>query len=111
MKSLQQPPPTTRKETREQRGLELYRGAGIIHEGHGRYRVPGCSAGSYEVDLKVFTDEPETCSCPDRAPVCKHIFAATIHRAKSRVAARRAQTARTKARASRASLAGLAASL
>jgi hypothetical protein len=110
MKSLQQPPPTTRKETREQRGLELYRGAGIIHEGHGRYRVPGCSAGSYEVDLAVFDGE-QSCSCPDRAPVCKHIICATIFRAKSRVKARREQHQRAASRATRGNVAALAAAL
>jgi predicted nucleic acid-binding Zn finger protein len=64
--------------------------------------------------LAVFTDELETCSCPDyqrHKQPCKHVYAATVYRSKSREAARRAQAARTQARASRASLAPLAAAL
>jgi hypothetical protein len=101
------PPPT-----RELRGLKLYREHGdeIIHEGHGVYTVPGCSGGTYAVDLAVFDGE-QSCSCPDRAPVCKHIICATIYRAKARARSRREQAARTTARASRASLAPLAAAL
>jgi hypothetical protein len=107
-------PPAT---TREQRGLALYRsrGAGIIHEGRGVYSVPGRSGGSYTVNLSVFTDEPETCSCPDHARhpelTCKHLAAASIYRAKSRAKARREQHQRAASRAARASLAGLAAAL
>jgi hypothetical protein len=114
MKSLAQPaPPAT---TRELRGLALYRARGDEIEplGKGRYAVPGCSGGSYRVDLAVFTDEPETCSCPDyqrHKQTCKHVYAATIYRSKSRAKARRAQAERTKARASRGNLAPLAASL
>jgi len=102
------PPPTTR----ELRGLALYRehGGEIIHEGRGVYIVPGCSRGSYLVDLAVFDGE-QSCSCPDRAPVCKHIICATIYRAKSRAKARREQHQRTASRASSASLAPLAAAL
>jgi len=116
MKSLQQPVPTTRKETRADRGLALYRehGAEIIHEGHGVYTVPGCSGGTYTVDLAVFTNEPETCNCPDyqrHKQTCKHVYAATVARAKARMRARTVQAERTKARASRASLAPLAAAL
>lgn len=78
--------------TRELRGLALYREHGdeITPLGHGRYEVPGCSGGSYTVDLAVFGGE-ESCSCPDRAAVCKHIIAATIHRSKARAACRRVQ--------------------
>jgi hypothetical protein len=105
------PPPT-----RALRGLALFRDHGdeIKHIGHGRYEVPGCSGGSYRVDLAVFTDEPETCSCPDyqrHKQTCKHVYAATIHRSKARAKARRVQAERTKARAARASLAPLAAAL
>jgi hypothetical protein len=107
--------------TRELRGIKLYREHGdeIIHEGRGVYTVPGCSGGSYRVDLAVFGGE-ESCSCPDftaprrnREPgePCKHLYAATIFRARSRVAARRVQVERMAARASRGNLAGLAASL
>ncbi len=111
--SVPAPPPT-----RELRGLKLYREHGdeIIHEGHGVYTVPGCSGGTYRVDLAVFTDEPETCNCPDyqrHKEPCKHVYAATVARAKSRAKARREQADRTKARARGAgsSLAPLAAAL
>ncbi len=97
------------------RGLALWGsplGAEIEHRGKGVYSVPSCSGqGSYEVDLKVFTDEPESCNCPDRARPCKHLIAATIHRAKARMAARRAQAERTAARASRGTLADLGATV
>ncbi len=106
----------THPATRELRGLKLYREHGdeIIHEGHGVYMVPGCSGGTYTVDLAVFTDEPETCSCPDyqrHKQPCKHVYAATVARAKSRAKARREQAERTASRATRASLAPLTAAL
>jgi hypothetical protein len=102
--------------TRALRGLALFRdrGAEIEPLGKGVYRVPGCSGGVYEVNLKVFADEPETCNCPDyqrHKQPCKHVYATTIHRSKARAAARRVQVERTAARASRGNLAGLAASL
>ncbi len=106
-------PPTT---TRGLRGLALYRdhGAEITHEGHGIYTVPGCSGGTYTVDLKVFGGE-ESCDCPDHARhpeySCKHIICATVYRATARAKARRDQAERTKARASRGNLAALVASL
>ncbi len=105
-------PPTTRKETRADRGLALYRERGheIEHTGHGVYSVPGCSGGTYTVDLAPFGGE-ESCSCPDPAPVCKHIFCATIYRAKTRARARKEQAGRTASRASRGNVASLAASL
>jgi hypothetical protein len=99
------------------RGLALWGsplGQEIEHQGRGRYSVPSCSGeGSYEVDLKVFTGEPESCNCPDRERPCKHLIAASIHRAKARTAARREQAVKTEARASGAGgdLAALAASL
>ncbi len=105
-------PPTTR----ELRGLALYREHGdeIEHIGHGRYEVPGCTGGSYTVDLAVFGGE-ESCSCPDHARhpeySCKHLIAVSLHRAKARARSRRAQAERTKARASRGNLAPLAAAL
>ncbi len=105
------PPPT-----RELRGITLFkeRGHEFTHEGHGVYTVPGCSGGTYRVDLAVFGGT-ESCSCPDhhRHPekTCKHLAAAALYRAKSRAKARREQAARTTARASRASLAPLAAAL
>ncbi len=113
---MQEQSSATRITTRELRGLKLYRERGheIEHTGHGRYEVPGCSGGTYEVDLKVFTDEPETCSCPDHQrhkQPCKHVYAVSLYRAKSRAKARREQAGRTASRASRASLAPLAAAL
>jgi uncharacterized Zn finger protein len=97
------------------RGLALWGsplGAEIEHEGKGVYTVPSCSGeGTYTVDLKVFTDEPESCNCPDRERPCKHIVAASITRAKARMAARRAQAERTAARAPRGNLADLGATL
>ena len=101
--------------TRELRGLALYRDHGdeITPEGHGVYTVPGCSGGTYTVDLAVFGGT-ESCDCPDferHKEPCKHIICATIYRAKARIRARREQAARTTARDSRASLAPLAAAL
>ncbi|MCA1730459.1 MAG: SWIM zinc finger domain-containing protein [Actinobacteria bacterium] len=87
---------TVPEETRERvlRGLVLHADhvGEITHEGHGVYTVPGCGGGSYEVNLVPFGGE-ESCTCPDyrkhKAP-CKHLFAATIYRAKSRRTARKA---------------------
>ncbi len=104
-RSVPAPPPT-----RELRGLALYRERGheIESIGKGVYRVPGCSGGTYRVNLAVFGGT-ESCSCPDHARhpelTCKHIVAATVARAKARMRARAVQAGRTKARASRASLA------
>ncbi len=99
--------------TRELRGLALYRDHADEIEaiGKGVYTVPGCSGGTYTVNLAVFGDDPESCDCPDRAPggVCKHVICATIFRARTRMAARRVQAAKTAARSSAANLAGLAA--
>jgi hypothetical protein len=97
------------------RGLALWGsplGAEIEPQGHGKYTVPSCSGQgvTYEVDLAVFGGE-ESCNCPDRERPCKHLIAATIHRAKARMAARRAQAERTAARASSTSLAPLVATL
>ncbi len=98
--------------TRELRGLALYRDHAdlITHEGHGIYTVPGCSGGTYTVNLAIGGGE-ESCSCPDRAPVCKHIICATIHRARAKAKARRAKAERTTARASRGNLAPLVVAL
>jgi uncharacterized Zn finger protein len=65
------------------------------------------------VDLAVFGGT-ESCNCPDfrrHHGTCKHIFAATVARAKARMRARTVQAERTAARASRGNLAPLAASL
>jgi SWIM zinc finger len=72
--------------TRVARGLKLFRehGEEIENLGRGRYCVPGCSGGSYEVSLGILGDE-ESCTCPDferRQASCKHIFAADLYRAK-----------------------------
>jgi predicted nucleic acid-binding Zn ribbon protein len=73
--------------TRELRGIALYRDRGveIEHEGRGIYTVPGCSEGTYTVDLAIFGGD-ESCSCPDHRShpeyTCKHLIAATIFRAK-----------------------------
>ncbi len=108
-KSITHPAPPTR----ELRGLALYRDHAdeVEHIGKGVYRVPGCSGGTYRVDLAVFGGT-ESCSCPDHARhpeySCKHLTAVSLYRAKSRAKARREQGERTAARASRASLAPLA---
>ncbi len=75
--------PTT-PETREQRGLQLYREHAdeIVFE-RGVWLVPSQNDATsvYEVTLS-----PETCECRDfefRGPGCKHVTAATIARAKS----------------------------
>ena len=97
------------------RGLALWGdplGREIEHQGRGVYSVPSCSGQgvTYAVDLAVFGGE-ESCNCPDRERPCKHLVAASITRAKARMAARRAQAERTAARASRGNVAALAASL
>ncbi len=90
----------SRLSTRELRGLALYRERGeqIEHQGRGRFTVPGCSGGSYEVNLAIFSSADEqSCTCPDNPPageVCKHIHAATIARAKTRARALRKQAER-----------------
>jgi len=77
----------TRKvaDTREARGLELYRTRG--HEircvGDDLYLVPSCTGrGFYSVDYRQ-----ETCDCPDheiRQENCTHILAVGVHVAKRR---------------------------
>ncbi len=79
------------------RGLALYRErAGEIEpQGRGIYTVPGCRGGAYTVNLAVLGGE-ESCSCPDfrrhKTP-CKHVFAATLFRAKIQRPAWKAQQA------------------
>jgi hypothetical protein len=93
--------PASAKEatTRVQRGRDLYaeHGDKITHEGRGVYTVPGCAGGAYRVDLAVFGGA-ESCSCPDhrhhREYSCKHLIAATIHRAKTTARRRRESEAR-----------------
>ncbi len=49
---------------RVQRGIKLYRehGEEIEHMRHGVYSVPGCSGGTYRVDLAPFGGA-ESCNC------------------------------------------------
>ena len=73
------------KTARVERGIALFRERGdeIEQMGRGWYRVPGCSGGTYTVYLAVLGGE-ECCDCPDfghREQVCKHVYAATMHRA------------------------------
>ncbi len=87
-------------ETREERGiaLALERGWEIEHLGRGRFSVPGCSGGGpYTVQLAIVGDE-ESCTCPDfttprrgreDGEPCKHIYAATVVRAKRQAKMRR----------------------
>jgi hypothetical protein len=106
-KSVPAPPAT--RETIARKALRLYPERTVEPLGHGRYSVEGSDGNFYEVDLAVYGGE-ESCSCPATKP-CYHIAIATIHRAKARIRARRAQADRAAARASRASLAPLAAAL
>jgi hypothetical protein len=105
-RSVPAPPPT--RETIAQKALRLYPERTVEPLGHGRYSVEG-SDGFYEVDLAIGGGE-ESCPCPATKP-CYHIAIATIYRSKARTRAREEQAARTTARASRASLAPLAAAL
>lgn len=99
---------------RELRGLALYRDHGdeITNEGHGVYSVPGCSGGTYTVDLAVFGGE-ESCSCPDhrRHPehTCNHLVAATLYRAKTRAVVRNTRRPRFDSAAVEANLARMGA--
>ena len=95
------------RETIAQKALRLYPERTVEPLGHGRYSVEG-SDGFYEVDLGIFNGGHESCPCL-ATKACYHIFLATFYRSKARAAAREAQAARTKARASRASLAPLVA--
>ncbi len=99
---------SVQRETITRKALRLYPTRTIEPAGYGRYSVEG-SDGFYEVDLGIGGGE-ESCPCIATKP-CYHIALATIYRAKARMAARRAQAAKTAARSSRGNLAGLAASL
>ncbi len=107
-KSITHPAPPATRETIARKALRLYPERTVEPLGHGRYSVEG-SDGFYEVDLAIGGGE-ESCPCPATKP-CYHISLATIYRAKAKAAARRAKAERTAARASRASLAPLAAAL
>ena len=80
--SLAQPAPPT---TREQRGLALWREhASEIRFERGVWLVPSMSDGTsvYEVTL----GRRESCECRDygrRQEACKHVYAATVAKAKS----------------------------
>ena len=74
--------------TRLQRGIHLAASAEIVQTGPDTYRVPGSDGEAvYTVDL-----DKGKCSCPDRAPLCKHRIAAQI--VDSRTACRRRRSAR-----------------
>ena len=81
-------PESATTDTREGRGLALYRERGdeIKHVRGSVWSVPSCTrAGVYLVDLA-----DSLCTCADMPPageVCKHTSAATIARAKSGVCA------------------------
>ena len=82
--------------TREQRGIALYseRGDEVRALGHGRYSVPSCTGGSYVVDLAPLGGE-ESCTCRDferRGEPCKHMYCATLYRAKRRAGHRRSSS-------------------
>lgn len=96
------------RETITRKALRVYPTRTIEPFRHGRYNVEG-SNGFYEVNLGIFAGD-ETCPCPATKP-CYHIALATIYRAKVRMAARRAQAAKTAARTSRGNLAPLTVAL
>jgi hypothetical protein len=81
-------PESATTDTRERRGLALYRERGeeIKHVTSSVWSVPSCSReGIYLIDLV-----DGICTCADMPPageVCKHTTAATIARAKSGVCA------------------------
>ena len=81
-------PEPARADTRERRGLELYRQRGdeIKHVRGSVWSVPSCSTeGVYLVDLRA-----GICTCADMPPAgeaCKHETAATIVHAKTGVCA------------------------
>ena len=88
-----------KRSTRQERGIALFRERGeeIEHHGRGRFSVPGCSGEAYEVNLAIFSSDEQSCTCPDHPPigkVCKHIYAATIVRAKRQAAERRKHSRR-----------------
>ena len=93
---------STRQDTCQGHGLALAREREeqIEHVGRGVFEVPGCSGGSYTVNLAIFGGEP-FCTCPDRPPegeFCKHIYAATAVRAKRQAEGRRKQAAKDQER-------------
>jgi hypothetical protein len=96
------------RETITRKALRTYPTRTIEPLGHGRYSVEGNDV-DYVVDLGI-DDGEEYCPCPATKP-CYHIALATIYRAKVRMAARRAQAAKTAARTSRGNLAPLTVAL
>ncbi len=95
---------SVQRETTTRKALRLYPTRTIEPAGHGLYRVEGTEV-DYVVDLGIDGGE-ESCNCPAPKP-CYHIGLATIYRAKTRIAARRAQAAKTAGRAGRGNLAPL----
>ncbi len=78
------PPAQPSTDSREARGIRLFeqRGDEIVHLSGWRYSVPSCSGEHvYVVDLRH-----QSCQCLDycrRELPCKHVYAASITRAKS----------------------------
>lgn len=75
------------------RGMALWAselGDEIRPLGGGQYSVPSSSG---EAAYTVALAGDESCDCPDRVRPCKHLIAATIHRARRRANMRRAQGA------------------
>lgn len=80
--------------SREQRGIELFRekGSEIVWKIDGTFSVPSRTHEQtfYTVDLRV--GETGSCRCPDhqtRGNTCLHIYAATLKRAKLLAIARK----------------------
>jgi hypothetical protein len=83
-RSLAQPPPPTRKETRADRALALYVEAFeeiAASFRAGVYRVPSCTGAAVYTVRLVPTPR---CSCPDfRGGECKHVSAVRVVRKKT----------------------------
>ena len=81
-------PESTRTDTREGRGLELYRRGGIERIARDLYIVPSRT----ERRVEYFVDlERQSCECRDHARTggpCKHVYAAMLYQAWIRRSAR-----------------------
>jgi hypothetical protein len=89
-------------QTREQRGLALFRerGAEIVAYIDGTYGVPSRTQDGviYRVDL-----DRQSCECPDRHSPCLHLIAATAKHARIQMdGARKMEEVRERARRRRA---------
>jgi hypothetical protein len=92
---------SVQRETVARKALRLYPDRTVEPAGYGVYRVEGREV-AYTVDLGI-DGGVESCDCPAHKP-CYHIAMATIYRARTRMEARRVQTARTAERAARGNL-------